>query len=239
MKSTFISIIVPGYNEERRIQNTLIKLHAFCLTRFSCFEILFVDDGSIDKTRQVVKKLSYHRTNIRYLGYPKNKGKGFAIRFGLKYAKGTYIFFTDADLPYDPQFFCYAVNVFQKTACEIVSGNRHLKQSCNIAGASRKRQMASQVFSYIIKYWFGITTTDTQCGIKGFSKACAQQIIQKSRINGYAFDVEIFLLARQHHWQVETLPVILINDLLSKIRLRLDPIFMILDLLRIYRVAWD
>ncbi|ETR74711.1 MAG: dolichyl-phosphate beta-glucosyltransferase [Candidatus Magnetoglobus multicellularis str. Araruama] len=233
MKSTFISIIIPGFNEEQRIQKTLQTLFEFCLNRFTRFEILFVDDGSDDHTRQIVDNLASSNTHIHCLGYTRNMGKGYAIRYGLKHAKGDYIFFTDADLPYDPQFLILATTIFDKTGCHFISGNRHLKLSHDYVGLSRKRQLASRIFSCLVQQLFGIPVTDTQCGIKGFTKACAREIIQKSQINGYAFDVEVFILAKSNRWHIEYLPVMLINNQLSKIRLGFDPLLILCDILRL------
>ena len=234
MKSIFISIIIPGFNEEKRIQKTLQTLFSFCIHRFSHFEIIFVDDGSTDKTRHIVKKLSSHIRQIQYLGYPQNKGKGYAIRFGLMHAKGKYIFFTDADLPYEPHFFSHAIKTFEQTDCDFISGNRHLKKSRADAGLSQKRILASRIFSLLVHNLLDIEVTDTQCGIKGFRKACARKIIQQSQINGYAFDVEIYILAKQNQWHVEFLPVVLVNNQLSKIRLGFDPFNIFMDILKIF-----
>jgi len=234
MKSVFISIIIPGFNEEKRIQKSLHTLFDYCVQRFSHFEILFIDDGSTDQTRHIVKRLSLKKSQIQYLGYSKNCGKGYAIRLGLKHAKGKYIFFTDADLPYDPQFLSDAIEIFEQTACDLISGNRHLKQSRDDAGLNLKRIWASRIFSMLVHTLLGIEVTDTQCGIKGFSRACAKQIIQLSHINGYAFDVEIFIMARHCQWHVELLPVVLVNNQLSKIRLGFDPFYILRDIVKIY-----
>ncbi|MBF0451203.1 MAG: glycosyltransferase [Candidatus Magnetomorum sp.] len=234
LKSTFISIIIPGFNEERRIQKTLTSLSEFCCNRFQSFEILFVDDGSHDQTRHIVEQLASEIAHISCLGYDINMGKGYAIRYGLHYAKGEYIFFTDADLPYDPEFICQAVETFKQTACDIVVGNRHLLQSREEAGLSRKRKWASKIFSQLVQQMFGISITDTQCGMKGFSKSCSHKLIQKSSIHGYAFDVELFVLAHDYHWRIESLPVILVNNQLSKIRLGFDPFYIVWELVKIF-----
>jgi dolichyl-phosphate beta-glucosyltransferase len=234
MKSILISIIIPGFNEEKRIQKTLHTLFSFCIQRFPQFEIIFVDDGSTDQTHYIVKELSSEMQQIKYLGYPKNMGKGYAIRFGLKHAKGTYMFFTDADLPYNPQFFSLAIETFEKNAFDIISGNRQLKQSRDDAGLSQQRIWASRIFSFLVHRFFDIEITDTQCGIKGFRKACAQKIVQQSHINGYAFDVEIFILAKKRQWHVGFLPVVLVNNQHSKIRLGFDSFNILLDILKIY-----
>ena len=233
MISTFISIIIPGFNEEARIQKTLTSLHAFCCNRFQNFEILFIDDGSNDKTRSIVNKIAQKKYQIRSLGYAKNLGKGYAIRYGLTHAKGKYVFFTDADLPYDPEFFCQAINTFENKNCDIVVGNRQMSNSKTEAGLSRKRQLTSYVFSKIVQNILKISINDTQCGVKGFSKTCSQNIVNESSINGYAFDVEIFVLARKNNWDLVSLPVILINNQLSKIRLGFDPFNIIWDILKL------
>ncbi|KPA12825.1 glycosyl transferase family protein [Candidatus Magnetomorum sp. HK-1] len=233
MISTFISIIIPGFNEERRIQKTLKTLCDFCCNQFLKFEILFIDDGSIDKTRSMVEQISKKNIHIRSLGYSKNLGKGYAIRYGLRHAKGKYIFFTDADLPYDPNFFCQAIETFEKTGCDIVVGNRQLPQSKDEAGLSRKRLWASRIFSQLVQNMFNISIKDTQCGVKGFSKLCSHEIVKKSYINGYAFDVEIFVLAHKNGWRLESLPVTLVNDQLSKIRLGFDSFNILWEMLKL------
>jgi len=235
MISIFISIIIPGFNEEKRIQKTLHTLYSYCIQEFSHFEILFVDDGSTDQTRRIVNQISTDIRQIYYLGYTKNMGKGYAIRFGMRHAKGRYVFFTDADLPYDTQFFVHAVETFLQTDCEIISGNRHLDQSRNDAGVSQKRIWVSRIFSLIIRMLHRIEISDTQCGIKGFKKDCIRKLLQESRINGYAFDVEIFVLARLNQWDVELLPVVLVNNQFSKIRLGFDPLNILVDLIIIFQ----
>jgi dolichyl-phosphate beta-glucosyltransferase len=234
MKSIFISIIIPGFNEEKRIQKTLHTLFSYCVQRFTQFEIIFVDDGSTDNTLHIVKKISSKMQQVQYLGYPDNKGKGYAIRFGFKHAKGTYVFFTDADLPYTPNFFSLAVETFEKSSYDIISGNRHLMQSRNDAGLSQQRIWASRIFSFLVYSIFDIQRTDTQCGIKGFRNACAKKIVHKSHINGYAFDVELFILATQCQWQVGFLPVVLVNNQMSKIRLGFDSFYILKDIFKIY-----
>jgi dolichyl-phosphate beta-glucosyltransferase len=234
IKPAFISIIIPGFNEEKRIQQTLHTLYVFCSYQFFHFEILFIDDGSTDQTKYIVTKLSSKIKQIQYLGYPQNKGKGFAIRFGLTHAKGDFIFFTDADLPYNPVFIANAIELFDQSGCDFISGSRHLKQSREDTRNSLKRIWASRIFSHLVHKLFGIEVTDTQCGIKGFRKACAQKIVERSQINGYAFDVEIFILARLYKWHVEFLPVVLVNNQLSKIRLGFDSFWILRDLYKIH-----
>jgi len=233
MKTTFISIIIPGFNEENRIKNTLNVLNEFCSSHFQSYEIIFVDDGSYDQTYRIVDKLSKEIKNIICLRYNINKGKGYAIRFGMTYAKGDYIFFTDADLPYVQDFFVQAVEIFQQTRCDIVVGNRRLSGSKNEAQLSQKRQWASKIFSLLVRKLFKIDIADTQCGIKGFSKDCVEKIILKSTIDGYAFDVEIYVLAGYYQWQIKSLPVTLINNQLSKIQLRFDSFYIVWELLKI------
>jgi dolichyl-phosphate beta-glucosyltransferase len=234
MKSSSISIIIPGFNEKKRIEKTLRLLDQFCREHFQMYEIICVDDGSYDQTEKIVKNISKELNRIIILRYTKNMGKGYAIRYGMAHAKGEFIFFTDADLPYNPMFFCQAMDLFKQKQCDIVVGNRHLRQSRNEANLSQKRKWASHTFSQLVRRLLKISVTDTQCGIKGFSRSCVQKLIQKSFINGYAFDVEIFVLSRSYQWYIESLPVTLVNNQMSKIRLRCDVFKMIWELFQIF-----
>ncbi|MBW1674575.1 MAG: glycosyltransferase, partial [Deltaproteobacteria bacterium] len=121
-----ISIIVPGYNEEKRIYPTLRALSKFCEYCFERFEMVFVDDGSTDHTWEIVK--GFPADHLKVIHLHQNRGKGHAVKQGMLLAKGQYRFFTDADLPYDLGCFLQSIEVFKSSRCDIVIGARDLPE---------------------------------------------------------------------------------------------------------------
>lgn len=226
-----ISIIIPCYNEERRIATTIGSLVPFCTETFQRCEILFVDDGSTDRTWEMIRDL--RNPLIRPLRLPGNLGKGAAVRAGMMEALGEYRFFTDADLPYDLSAFPSALAEFRKGACQVVMGSRDLPGSEDRVGAGRARKAASRVFAALTGLALGTDIRDSQCGFKGFTARAARDLFSRSRIRGYAFDVEILVLARQLSLPVCRIPVTLVQNYGSKIRLPADGLRMIADLMRI------
>ncbi|MEW6667875.1 MAG: glycosyltransferase [Thermodesulfobacteriota bacterium] len=227
-----MSIIIPGYNEERRVETSLRCLVQFCSETFPRYEILFVDDGSTDRTWEMIKNLRHPR--IRPLRFPRNLGKGAAVKAGMLEARGEHRFFTDADLPYDLSAFPSAMAEFRNGTCQVVAGSRDLPGSTDRVGAGRSRKAASRIFSTLTGLALGTDIGDSQCGFKGFTAPAAHALFSRSRIQGYAFDVEILVLARILHLPVCRIPVSLVKDYYSKIHLPVDGLRMIVDLLRIY-----
>jgi dolichyl-phosphate beta-glucosyltransferase len=227
-----LSIIIPGYNEERRIATTLHTLVQFCTETFPRYEILFVDDGSTDRTWEMIQ--AFRNPSLRPLRLPRNLGKGAAVKAGMLEARGEYRFFTDADLPYDLSAFVSAMAAFRNGPCQVVMGSRDLPGSTDRVGTSRARRAASRIFSTMTGLALGTDIRDSQCGFKGFTAAAAHTLFSHSVIRGYAFDVEILLLAKRLHLPVCRIPVTLVMDYYSKIRLPADGLRMVVDLMRIY-----
>ncbi|MCU0596546.1 MAG: glycosyltransferase family 2 protein [Desulfobacterota bacterium] len=231
--SDFISIIIPGYNEEKRIARSLTALSAFCEAHFDRYEIVFVNDGSKDKTRAIVESLTipFFRTIL----LESNQGKGAAVRTGMLAARGDYRFFTDADLPYDLSAFVEAMSVFHSGPCHGVVGARDLPESFDQSGQSFFREMTSKGFSALVRFMLKVDVKDTQCGFKGFTAEAAEKIFPLSSLKGYAFDVELFLLARTWNLRLCKVPVSLVERHHSKVRLSLDAPMMFWEVMKMYR----
>jgi len=228
----FISIIIPGYNEEKRIAQSLNTLSRFCEDHFEKYEIVFVNDGSKDKTRETVENLA--TPFLRTIHLESNQGKGSAVRTGMVEARGAYRFFTDADLPYDLNAFPEAIRIFRATQCDVVAGARDLPESADQSGQTLLRKLTSKCFSVLVRFLLKVDIKDTQCGLKAFTAESAVKLFSRSSIKGYAFDVELFALARTSDLKICKVPVILIERHHSKVRLSLDAPMMFWDVLRLY-----
>lgn len=228
----FISIIIPGYNEEKRIAQSLTALSAFCEARFERYEILFVDDGSTDKTRQIIENLAI--PFLRHIHLESNQGKGYAVKTGVLAARGDFRFFTDADLPYDLNSFPQSLEIFHATGCDGVAGARDLAESSDRSGQTPLRKLTSRCFSALVRFMLNAEIEDTQCGFKGFTAEAAEKIFPPCSIKGYAFDVELFLLARTGALKISRVPVSLIERHHSKVRLSLDAPMMFWDVVKLY-----
>jgi len=228
----FISIIIPGYNERERIVSTLMNLSTFCGEHFPQYEIIFVDDGSSDETWSIVKGFG-GCPFLRAIRLEKNRGKGYAVQQGMLTARGQYRFFTDGDLPYGTECFLRALKTFKNSGCDMVVGARDLPDAWNLARIKWIRRIYSVLFSLLVDTLLPVHIRDSQCGFKGFTARSAQQIFSNLTINGYAFDVEIFLLAQKWQISIKKIPVTLITNQYSKVRPTSDPIRMLIDVLKL------
>ena len=229
----FISIVIPGYNEEKRIAQGLTALSAFCEEHFERYEIVFVNDGSTDKTREIVENLA--TPFLKAIQLESNQGKGSAVGTGMLEAQGDYRFFTDADLPYDLNAFPEAIRIFRATQCDVVAGARDLPESADQSGRSLLRKLTSKCFSVLVRFLLKVDIKDTQCGFKAFTAETAVKLFSRSSIKGYAFDVELFALARTSDLKICKVPVTLIERHHSKVRLSMDAPMMFWDVLKLYR----
>jgi dolichyl-phosphate beta-glucosyltransferase len=233
-----VSIILPAFNEENCILSSLKTLLTFCRDLFDDFEIICVDDGSTDKTGSLIREIS-HEPYIRALHLQENRGKGFAVKHGMRHARGRFRFFTDADLPYSLNAFATAMECFNAKGCDLVTGARDLPDSSKWLAGGGMRWAASQVFSFLTGRLVKLDVRDSQCGFKGFTDEAAQRIFSRVKTTGYAFDVEIFTLARALNLKVCKIPVKRARYGDSKIRLTRDPFCMFLDILKIAKKNKD
>lgn len=227
-----ISLIIPAYNEEKRIGKTLDVFYEYMHKTFPSFEILVVDDGSKDKTLSVLDEFKAKMPELKVLTYGTNRGKGGAVKFGVENAKGDYVFFTDADMPYPIENVGEAVKIFEEKGCDAVLGKR--KQTENGAKYPWYRSLVSNGLSLMVNAVLRISTTDTQCGFKGFKKDAAKIIFSKNTLSGWGFDIEIYFIAHKYNMAVERIEVELFhNNDDSKVRVVSDSIKMLKELKQI------
>ncbi len=203
-----VSVIIPAYNEEKRIGKTLPIIHDFFDKLELSYEILVVDDGSKDKTAQKVEDLNLSNTKV--ISYGENRGKGGAVNFGAKNAQGDWILIADADNSTPIEEFSKLFAEHDKF--EVIIGSRYINGSNIAIKQSFSRRFASRLGNILIQILILPGIKDTQCGFKLFSKSAAEKIFTKQTIWRWGFDFEILKIARVLGYKIKEVPVTWYND---------------------------
>jgi dolichyl-phosphate beta-glucosyltransferase len=224
-----ISVIIPAYNEEDRISSTLDKIINYLDSKNYNYEIIVVDDGSSDKTDLVVRNFGL---KVRYIKQFKNMGKGAAVRRGMLEAKGEIRLFSDADLStpiYEIEKLLSEIN----NGFDIVIGNRAMNPDNIKEHQPFYRELMGKTFNRIVQLLLIKGITDTQCGFKAYSSKAAIEIFEKSKINGFSFDVESLYLASKSGYKISQVSVEWYNDIRTKVDPIKDSIKMLIEILKI------
>jgi len=222
------SIIVPAYNEEKRIQGFLPSLLSFSKNYLRNCEIIIVDDGSTDSTKSVVQQLIQHYPSAKLISYPVNKGKGNAVREGVTAAKGKYILFIDADGSIPPEEIPNMIEKLKEH--QVVVGSRRIDVSK--VKTSPLRKFTGTMFNAYVNLLFRIDIYDNLCGFKGFEKSVAKALFSDLQSMRWIFDVELFYKIRKNNYTMHHLPISWEHREGSKIRL-IDPVKMAVELLKL------
>lgn len=209
-----ISVIVPAYNEAKRIAPTLRSIANYFEGRPEELELIVVDDGSRDNTRQVCEGLKIKE--LRVVDYGGNRGKGYAVNYGVQQAKGDWIIFTDADNSTPIEELAKLYNATDSH--EVVIGSRYVEGSYVPVKQSAPRIIASRLGNALIRLVLLGGIHDTQCGFKMFSAAAAKTIFPRQTIFGWGFDMEILRIARENGYKIKEIGVTWRNDDASKIQ---------------------
>lgn len=197
-----ISIIIPAYNEEKRIGFTLERTLAFLSERPWASEVLVVDDGSSDATAAETGRWASGAVPVRLLPNPGNRGKGYSIRHGLAEARGRFTGFTDADYKTEIGALDETVRLLE-SGCDMVIGDRTLGASDIKVRRRGYRQAGSRLFKAVFLRAMGLKGIgDTQCGFKFFRTEAMRDIFAEQQVDGYMFDVEMLLIARKKGYRV-------------------------------------
>lgn len=228
-----LSIIIPAYNEEKRVVKTIEEINAYLSRQTYDYEILVVDNGSTDETPKVIESLENKIKGLKLVGGLAGRGKGFAVKKGMLESEGDFRLFTDADnsTPIDqiekmwPEF---------EKGFDVVIGSRDIKGAVLDPPQPFLRNMilgnGFKLFRKIIIGLWGIE--DTQCGFKCFTKKAAVDVFPKCKIDHFAFDPEVLVLAQKAGYKIKEIPIYWKNDLASKVKFQ-SMIKMAIDLIKI------
>lgn len=190
-----ISIIIPAFKAESFIVDTVKNVEKVLKSIKTKYEIICVIDGLVDNTFENISKYSKGKKSIKVLKYEDNKGKGFAVRYGMKRAKGNVVGFIDAGNEIDPRSLKNLIHVYENHNADIVVGSKKHPDS-KIDYPFYRRLMSYLYFIYV-KSLFDIEVSDTQAGIKIFKKEVVIKLIPELKINGFAFDIELLSKAKK------------------------------------------
>ena len=200
---TLISIVIPAYNEEKRLPSTLVKLREYLAQApFDSSEILVVNDGSRDATATVACA-----AGVRVLENPGNRGKGFSVKHGMLEARGEWVLYTDADLSAPIGELERLWEAAQREGAQLAIGSRALKPSMVGVHQPRMRELAGRAFNLIMRMVTRLPFRDTQCGFKLFTASAAKEIFSRQQLDGFGFDVEVLFIARQLGYKAIEVPV--------------------------------
>ncbi len=221
MDKPYLSVIIPAYNEEETISNTLLDIDKYLSRQKFASEIIVVSDGSKDATVEKAKSMQSLVKNLKIIDNKENHGKGWVIRQAMLLAEGDYRLFTDADNATSIEHVDKMLPFFEKKY-EVVIGSRDSK---DVEGARQavaqpflKRQLGNigNILIQVVAVW-GIW--DTQCGFKAFSAKAAKEIFSRTKIDRWGFDIEALAMARNLKYRIGIVPVYWINNPYSRVHL--------------------
>lgn len=202
-----LSVIVPAYNEEHRLPPTLDRLHAFLSTQPLRYEIVIVDDGSKDRTCEVVEAAMTRIPNLRLVRQNPNRGKGAAVRRGMLAARGQIRVMCDADCSMPPEQLPRLLAPIIACKAEIAIGSRYAEGAKTDVKQPIYRVLWSRLCNKVIQRSLVPGIRDTQCGFKAFTAEAARDLFKRGKIDGWAFDLEILALARRRGFAIEEVGV--------------------------------
>jgi glycosyltransferase involved in cell wall biosynthesis len=231
------SIIIPAYNESRRIGSTLERVVEHLREQKWSAELLVVDDGSKDETTEIIGRFAAENPEVQLIRNPGNQGKGYSVRNGMLNAKGKFLLFTDADLS-SPIVEAHKLFAALESGADVAIGSRWMDRSLQFERQPLLRRIYSRTFNLFLKIVMGLNFYDTQCGFKAFTREAAQAIFPLQQIHRWAFDVELIFLAHKMGLKVAEVAVRWGHDDRSKMHPIRDGIRMGFEVLKVRWWSW-
>jgi len=205
------SIVIPAYNESGRIVSTLRRVVEYVRAQGWRAEIVVVNDGSTDRTVEVVREFQAQAPEVRMIENPGNRGKGYSVRAGMLQAQGEILVFTDSDLSAPIE---EADRLFAAIAggADIAIGSRWLESGRQTHRQPLYRQFFGRCYNFVTRLVMGLPFADTQCGFKAFRREAAQTVFGLQTIEGWGFDPEILFIALKRGYRVVEVPVTWAHD---------------------------
>jgi glycosyltransferase involved in cell wall biosynthesis len=234
-----LSIVIPAFEEAERIGDSLSKIFVFLLQNQPDAEVVIVDDGSGDDTSAVAKAFCDEHPEIRsrVIRYDKNRGKGYAVKTGLKAAEADVALFSDADLSTPIEEMTKLIDPIKTGDFDVTFGSRALDRSLIGTHQPWRREQGGKVMNLVIRTMSGLPFADTQCGFKAFNMAKFRPLLDLMTIDRFGFDVEFLFVAQHHRLRLKEIPVRWNNVDGSKVSVIRDTRRMFTELAQIRRNA--
>jgi dolichyl-phosphate beta-glucosyltransferase len=206
-----LSVIIPAFNEQNRLGDTLDQLTAYFQDQSYEYEVIVVDDGSADKTQDVVNNYTGHLSRLRLIANGRNMGKGYSVKHGVSKATGEFVLFYDADastpINQIEKFWPYFEN-----GNDVCIGSRSMPDSDVQVHQPWFRETMGRVFNLIVQIVAVRGFIDTQCGFKAFRAEAAREVFPRQTLAGFGFDVELLYIAKKHGYKICEVPVTWIDS---------------------------
>lgn len=225
-----LTVVVPCYNEEGRLEATVRECVAALRAAGRAFELIVVDDGSVDGTSALARRLGAELPECSLLRLAANRGKGYAVRTGILNARGSLVLFMDADGA-TPMSELDRLEGAIEAGADVAIGSRVVPDEHVTVRAKWYRRVIGRGFQLLMRALTVVRgIRDTQCGFKLFRDEVAQDLFSRMRMNGFSFDVEVLMMAQRRGYQVAEVPVNWEHQPGSRVNLVLDSIRMARDL---------
>jgi len=228
-----LSIVIPAYNEAKRISRTLETLRKYLEGTNWTAEVIVVNDGSSDETAAIVESYRDQWNALRLIENGRNRGKGFSVRNGALRAQGDVVLFTDADLSAPITEAPKLIDPIANEVCDVTFGSRAVDRSLIGVHQSPFREISGRIFNLFVQGLIGLPFKDTQCGFKAFRRGAAEPVFERQTIMGFGFDPEILYVANKRGLRLREIPVRWDHAEGTKVRFLKDSCRMFLDLLQI------
>jgi len=233
-----LSIVIPAYNEAKCLPESLKEIQRFLGTINLPAEVIVIVEKSGDGTLELSRSAIDGDPRFKVIDNLVHRGKGYAVRTGMLMAKGKYIFFMDADLSTPlAEVLSFLDHFASHSRVQILIGSRAHARSRILLRQHPIRENMGKMFNRLVQILAMKGIEDTQCGFKAFRSEACREIFSRQRLDGFAFDVEVLVLAGELGYLIEVLPVRWINSPESKVRMVRDSFKMLWNLLWIRRVV--
>ena len=218
MEKPFLSVIIPAYNEAERLPHTLLDVDKRLSEKSYSYEILVLNDGSHDRTADIVRRMAKTIKNLNLVDNVENQGKGGVVKQGMLIARGKYRLFMDADNSTSVDQFDQMIPFFEQ-GYGVVIGSRAVAGSVLEPSQPWYRRILGKGSNLIIQAVNLPGIWDTQCGFKAVTEEAAEAIFNSARITGWGFDIELLALANALGYKIKEMPIHWVNDTASHVKL--------------------
>ncbi len=238
MGQPFLSVVIPAYNEYLRIGKSLEKIRQYLDSKDFRSELVVVDDGSTDRTPELLREAAASLPTMRVFRNEPNQGKGYSVRRGVLEARGEFALFTDADLSAPIEEADKLLAAIKSQQADAAAGSRALERQLVGIHQPWFREYAGRGFNLLVRLFTGLKIRDTQCGLKLFRRATTRRAFELQRSTGFGFDPELLFLIQRLGGKLVEVPVRWYDDPATRVRLLRDSSTMFFDLVRLRWRVW-